>query len=206
MSKSALIFDLDNTIYPVRSIAHKLFKSLFDRIRESGEFKGNFEDVVTEIQRTPFEKVAEMFSFSNKLFDECVTLLVNLSYNEAMYFFEDYKTARKLPQRKFLVTSGFTKLQNSKIDRLKIRNDFEKIFIIDRQITSLTKKDVFTQILRENKLSKKEVLIIGDDLNSEILAGNELGIDTLLYDRDGRYPRLKHQKTISDFSELQHIL
>lgn len=206
MSKSALIFDLDNTIYPVHSIAHKLFKSLFAHIGQSGEFKGNFEEIVTEIQRTPFEKVAEMFSFSQKLFNECVNLLVDLSYNEAMYFFEDYKIARRLPQRKFLVTSGFTKLQNSKIDRLKIRNDFEKIIIIDRQIVPLTKKDVFTLILKENKLSKKEVLIIGDDLSSEIQAGNELGIDTILYDRNGRYPRLKKQKTISDFSELVPIL
>ena len=87
MKKTALILDLDNTIYPVHSIGEKLFSGLFALIEESGEFKGTLDEVKREIQRTPFEKVAEAFSFSKNLLNESLKILTNLTYNESMFYY-----------------------------------------------------------------------------------------------------------------------
>lgn len=204
--KKAIFLDLDNTIYPVSSISEKLFKQLFAHIEKSGEFNGNLNEIKEEIQRTPFQKVAKDFAFSQQLLDECLVIHTNLTFNQAMNTFEDYLEIRKLPQKKYLVTSGFTKLQNSKIEQLGIQNDFEAIYIIDLQQSAQTKKDVFQQILNEQNYSIAEVLVVGDDLNSEIKDGKELGIETVVYNKLGKYSDLKDENAITQFTALKNFL
>nr|WP_320000415.1 HAD family hydrolase [uncultured Draconibacterium sp.] len=206
MSKSVLIFDLDNTIYPVSSIAEKLFERLFAVIEKSGEYKGNLEAVKLEIQRTPFLKVASAFSFSEQLLKDCMKVHINLTYDDPMHYFPDYKLVRELPQTKLLVTSGFSKLQHSKIDNLGIHNDFKEIVILDLQQTNDTKKDIFKRLLVKYQLPKEDVLIVGDDINSEIQAGKELGIDTVIYDRLEKYTDLNLTNKIDNFAGLAKFL
>lgn len=203
--KRAIIFDLDNTIYPVSSIGDKLFKSLFQLIVENGEYVGNLDEVKGEIMRRPFQFVADDFSFSENLKSECLKLFLELTYDEHMEPFEDYKYVRKLPCMKFLVTTGFTKLQNSKVQHLNIENDFLEIYIIDPIQSKLTKKDIFQKLLIDYHLKTHEVIVVGDDLNSEIKAANDLGIDTILYDRESKHTDIENQKTISSFKELHLV-
>ncbi|WP_163324244.1 HAD family hydrolase [Draconibacterium mangrovi] len=206
MNKSVLIFDLDNTIYPVSSIAEKLFEKLYAVIEKSGEYKGDFEAVKLEIQRTPFQKVAGAFSFSEQLLKDCMEVHINLTYDDPMQYFPDYELVRELLQTKFLVTSGFSKLQNSKIDNLGIRNDFKEIVILDLQQSNETKKDIFISLLEKYRFPKEEVLIVGDDINSEIQAGKDLGIDTVIYDRLEKYTDLNFANKIDNFAQIAKFL
>lgn len=202
MQKKVLILDLDNTIYLVSSIGDKLFKSLFELIEQSGEFSGNIDELKAEIMRRPFQFVAHDFAFSDKLREAGIKHLVSLTYPDQIRPVENYEIIRTIPVTKFLVTTGFTTLQNSKIDQLGIRNDFEKIHIIDPGKTVQTKRDYFKQILVKYKLKTDEVLVLGDDLNSEIKAAKELGIKTVLYDFRSVYTETDDQKVIRNFSEL----
>ena len=206
MNKSILIFDLDNTIYPVSSIAEKLFKKLYAVIEKSSEYEGDLEAIKLEIQRTPFQKVANAFSFSEQLLKECMEVHIKLTYDDPMQYFPDYELVRELPQTKFLVTSGFSKLQHSKIDNLGIRDDFKEIVILDLQQSNETKKDIFKRLLEKYKFSEDEVLIVGDDIKSEIQAGKELGIDTVIYDRLEKYTDLNNSNKIENFAELAKFL
>lgn len=206
MRKKAIILDLDNTIYPVSSIGDKLFKTLFELITESGEYTGDLNEIKFEIMRRPFQFVADDFSFSERLKSDTLKLFLDLTYNEKMEPFEDYKYVSEIPCKKFLVTTGFTKLQNSKIFHLNIKNDFEGIFIIDPIRSKLTKKDIFQKILIENDYKADEVLVVGDDLNSEIKAANDLGIESVLYDRKPEHISIQNQKRITNFRDLQPFL
>lgn len=102
--------------------------------------------------------------------DEGIKLLENTSYDDTKESVESYYYIRELPYKKFLVTTGFTKMQNSKIKHLDLEKDFEKIFIIDPSLTTLTKKDIFEKIFADYGYSAEEVLVVGDDINSEIKA------------------------------------
>ena len=44
---------------------------------------------------------------------------------------------------------------------------------------------------------------MGDDLNSEIKAAKELGIETVLYDYKHEHIKIENQTVISDFRDLQ---
>ena len=203
MQKKAIIIDLDNTIYPVTSIGSILFKTLFELITESGEYKGDLNEIKFEIMRRPFQFVADDFSFSERLKSDALKLFLDLTYNEKMEPFEDYKYVSEIPCKKFLVTTGFTKLQQSKIFQLNIKNDFEGIFIIDPIESELTKKEIFREILTDNNYTIQDVLVVGDDLNSEIKAANNLGIESVLYDRKSEHAANQNQKRITNFKDLQ---
>ena len=206
MKKKAIILDLDNTIYAVSSIGEKLFKTLFNLIKNRGEYSGDFELIKTEIMRRPFQYIAKEFSFSERLFEDCMQLLKNLTYDELILPFEDYNEIKKIPIPKYLVTVGFKKLQQSKVRQLNIEQDFKTIFIIDPTESTLSKKDVFLKIMEENSYKANDLIIVGDDIESEIKAGKELGIESLLYDREGKYVSQENNRTIKSFNELSKYI
>jgi putative hydrolase of the HAD superfamily len=206
MAKKAIILDLDNTIYPVSSIGEKLFRGLFEVIQNSGEYSGDFESIKTEIMRTPFQKVAKAFAFSNKLYEACMQLLSNLTYDETMSPFPDYSELQFVKLPKFLVTVGFLNMQQSKVRQLGIEKDFEAIFIIDPEVSVLTKKDIFREIMKLESLNPEDLLIVGDDPESEIKAALELGIDAILYDPESKFDGSNELISMHSFRDLiKHI-
>lgn len=188
--KRAFILDLDNTIYPVSSISENLFQQLFDLLSE-------FEDSLSydvlllakdELTRKHFHLVADKYNFSPELKSRGIHLLNNMEYSLPMQTFEEYSFVRDVAIDKYLVTLGFTKLQQSKVKMLGIGDDMKEVHIVDPEVSSLTKKDVFADIMQRHGYKTEEVLVIGDDPGSEIKAATELGIDTFLFDPDDKYP------------------
>ncbi len=206
MRKKAIILDLDNTIYPVSSIGDRLFKSLFQLIRESGEYSGHFNQIRFEIMRRPFQYIADEFSFSESLKSDCFKLLSHLTYDEKMQPFDGYEALLTIPCRRFLVTTGYTKMQYSKIKQLGIETDFEAIFVIDPDRSALTKRDLFEKILADYNFSVDEVLVVGDDLNSEIFHAKALGIETVLYDYLSQHQESEDQNVIRNHKDLHRYL
>jgi len=185
-----LIIDLDNTIYPVKSIGEKLFAPLFNLLR-SPKYNLNSETIENakeQIMRIPFQKVAKQFNFPDALTNDALTLLRGLTYDEPMTYFEGYETIRELDTKKFLLTTGFKALQESKVRALKIENDFTEMFIVDPDASTRTKKDVMLEIMEKYRLSPADILVIGDDPQSEIKAAKELGIRSFLVDPEDAYP------------------
>jgi len=187
--KKALILDLDNTIYPVSSIAENLFKQLFDLLEASAD-KIDYEVIKAakdEFTRRPYQQVADKYNFSPELKNKGLELLKNITYDSPMQAFDGYAVIRTQPHKKFLVTTGFSKLQWSKIKMLDIEGDFEEIHIVDPELSTQTKKDVFTGIMERYNYVAADLLIIGDDPESEIKAATELGIETFLFDPDNKH-------------------
>jgi putative hydrolase of the HAD superfamily len=188
--KKAIFFDLDNTIYSVSSIADRLFGDLFRLLEESGELNGSLDDVKKELMRIPYQKVAEEHGFSEELTRKGIDLLRHQVYEGPIAPFDDYEEVRRLPVAKFLVTAGFPKLQQSKIDGMNLALDFKEVHVVDVEKTS--KKEVFEEIMHRNHFQPSEILVVGDDMDSEIKAAQELGMAAVLYDKlnlsDGSTP------------------
>lgn len=197
--KRALILDFDNTIYPVSSIADHLFGKLFVLIdEESGDV--GYEEInkaKDELTRKPFQWVADKYNFSPELKSKGIQLLKDMTYDLPMQTFEEYHHIKSLPHEKFLVTTGFPKLQLSKIKQLGIEADFAEVHVADPE-SGQTKKDIFADIMCRHNYRPGEVLIIGDDPESEIKAALELGIDTFLLD-----PANKHPASAATFKHRQ---
>lgn len=187
--KKALILDLDNTVYAVSSIQGNLFGEVFRLIDEAEHLTEQVKlDAKDELTRRPYHLVANKYNFGDALKGKGNDVLKEISYHLPMQPFAEYAYIRSSPLKKFLVTTGFTKLQWSKVKMLDIEQDFAEIHIVDPELSTQTKKDVFADILIRHHLTNGEVLVIGDDPESEIRAATELGIETFLFDPENKHP------------------
>jgi putative hydrolase of the HAD superfamily len=202
MNKRAIILDLDNTIYPVPAIGEKLFAPVFKLIEDSGRHKDDLDKIKADTMRIPFQVVAKKYRMSKELTEQAVNTLKDLEYNEPIETFNDYIVIKQIPADKFLVTAGFKKMQESKIRAMNIEKDFKEIYIIDPEVSQKKKKDVFKEIMEQYDYKPEDVLIIGDDENSEITAALELEIDNVLYDKYHRLSTGIADITISDYNDL----
>lgn len=201
MKTKLIISDLDNTIFPVKSIGDELFAPLFRIIEEDGRHSAQMDQIRDDVMRIPFQKMAKQYNFSQNLIDRSIELLKRLEWKGNVTPFDDFSVLRSLPVRKMLVTAGFTPLQQSKADALSLQDDFDQIIIIDPEKTTKQKKDVFEEVMRKYHYHPQEILIVGDDLDSEIRAAQELGMVPVLYDKFDRYEHVPVKK-IHSFEEL----
>ena len=206
MAKKAIILDLDNTIYSVASIADELFAVFFEMIISSGAHDGNMQAIQHDLMRRPFQLVAADHGFSAALMQSGIDLFKEMKYTGPIEAFADYAEVRTWPQDKFLVTTGFVNLQQSKIKGMGIEKDFKEIHIADPLSNGKTKKDVFADIIKRNAYNISEVIVVGDDLHSEIKAGQQLGIDTVLYDKFNKQEQQVLVPKINDFKQLKDFI
>jgi putative hydrolase of the HAD superfamily len=211
MKKRALILDLDNTIYPVSSIADNLFGQLF-KILDEHSFSINLNgderinQIKDEMTRRPFQHIADEYQLDSEIRNKMIDTLKGMTYNLPMQPFEDYAHIRTIRLDKFLVTTGFVKLQLSKVKMLGIEQDFKSIHIVDPEVDQKTKKDVFAELIAEHGYQASELLVIGDDPESEIKAAKALGIDTFLYDPGNKYPTAEVSHRAASLEEVLAIL
>jgi len=206
MKKKAIMFDLDNTLFSVYAIGETLFAPLFELIEQDGTQVQHMNKIRDEVMRRPFQHIANDYRFSEALTKKSIALLQQLQYNAPIEPFEDYALVRQLPVDKYLVTTGFLNMQQSKIDRMGLQNDFREIHIIDPSTSNKTKKDVFADIILRHRYAKEDVLVIGDDLQSEIKAAQELGLDVIWYDKYARYEPVPGVQKIASYQQLLAIL
>jgi putative hydrolase of the HAD superfamily len=200
----AIIYDLDNTIFPVPAIGDVLFGPVFDLIQQTGQHTHEMDAIRYAIMRTPFRLVAQRHGFSTALTQAGIDLQETLEYHQPIAPFEDYALTHVLPGERFLVTTGFYKMQRSKIKQLGIEGEFKEIHVVNPTLSS--KKEVFAGILARYGYTPNEVLVIGDDPESEIAAAKALNIPTVLYDPFNNFSANEATYHIKHYSELAAII
>lgn len=208
MEKKAIFLDLDNTIYPVISIGNNLFAPILDLLNKyiDNIGKQRIDHVRQEIMRKPFQLVCQEANLPKDILKFGMEYLRKIELTENMNTFPDYVLIKTLPLKKFLITKGFRNLQNSKINQLRIRGDFDDIFIIDPEYTNESKQDIFLHIMDKHGLKRAEILVIGDDPYSEIAAGKALGLTTIMYSPCELKKDNLADFQISNYAELINLL
>ena len=209
--KKALLFDLDNTIYPVSSIADQLFTSLFNLLDQNSALinlsdTNTVELIKEEMTRRPFQHIADKYELDTNIRNQMLESLRQLTFDLPMEPFADYHQLKSIPLDKFLVTTGFPKLQFSKIKQLGIAENFKEIIVVDPDQSDRTKKDVFESIMFKYHYLPEDLLVIGDDPESEIKAGLALGIDTFLFDPAGKHLGAASTHRSAELKDVKAIL
>lgn len=200
--KRIFFIDLDNTIYFTRQNEEQLMGELY-RFLESvdlGIGEEDFKLAKQEMLRTPFLKVAEKYRFKEETMPELISYLQNRSVTQPLKPGDDYHYIKSLTGRKFIVTAGFPKQQLSKVKMLGIADDFEEVHVVD--VSATNKKKTFEMLINQHQLNQDDILIIGDDAESEIKFGLELGITTFLLDPENLHPNAESTFRGSDLSSL----
>lgn len=206
----AILFDLDSCLSAADEPGRDLYQPAFEAIRKAnrGTLSGSaLDDAFEESWRIPFDVIARTHGFSKEMFEAGWNAFTQIVMTKPMHGYGDLGVLSELPAQKYLVTSGFRRLQESKVEMLGIRPLFEEILIdaIDEP-NRMHKEGFFKRILETHAFSPSEALVVGDNPDSEIAAGNRLGIRTVQTLRPGvaRDDRATHH--IRNLAELNALL
>lgn len=206
----AIIFDLDNCLAAANEVGEHLFEPAFEAIRNANRGRLTAEQLAEafkECWRHPLDFVAERFGFSKEMLAAGWEVFSQTTVQTPMIGYGDLAILRELPFELYLVTSGFRRLQQSKIRALEIEHVFRGIEIdaID-EVDRKGKQGTFESILDARTLRPEEVVVVGDNPDSEIEAGNRLGMTTVQILRPG-VPRADNATYhIQTFDELKTLL
>src|SRR5688572_4468085 len=128
----AIIFDLDNCLSAAKEVGEELMQPVFDAIRKENRGRLSDEELERAFEdfwRIPLDTVAKDHGFSKEMLDAAWKVSVRLEVKAPMRGYEDLRVLKDLPVQRFLVTSGFRRLQESKIDALGIRHLFTDAFV-----------------------------------------------------------------------------
>jgi FMN phosphatase YigB (HAD superfamily) len=185
----AWIFDLDNCLAPADEAGEALYAPAFQAIRQAN--RGRLSEAVlaaafADCWRQPLDAVARRHGFSPEMLAAGWRLLAQTEVRTPMRGYGDLAVLAELPGLRFLVTSGFRRLQASKVAALGIAPLFTAIHIdaIDDP-EPRGKEAIFRQIIEAHSLGRNEALVGGDSPDSEIEAGHRLGLATVQILRPG---------------------
>lgn len=207
----AIIFDLDNCLSAADEVGEELLAPLFAAIQEHnhGLFsQRQLEQVFADCWRHPLNYIAHNYGFPQAMKEACWQVSRQMEVRTPMRGYPDVRVLGELPVQRFLVTSGFRRLQESKIQALGIGPLFTAIHIdaLDDPAERQGKLGIFQEILSTHGLGPQEVLVVGDNPDSEIEAGNRLGIATVQILRPGVLKGENATYYIAGLDELSLLL
>jgi FMN phosphatase YigB (HAD superfamily) len=207
---AAAIFDLDNCLAPADEVGRDLLEPMFAAIRQTNDGRLTnpaLERALEDCWRLPLDAVASGHGFSAEMLAAGWAVARDLVVRKPMTGYGDLGALADLPVKLFLVTSGFRKLQDSKIDALGLKSYFEALYVdaIDESDRK-GKEGLFREILERYRLEPLSVLVVGDNPESEIEAGNRLGMPTVQILRPGVVKGATAAYYIRDLKELRHLL
>jgi putative hydrolase of the HAD superfamily len=207
---TTIIFDLDNCLAAADEPGEQLLAPTFDAIRRANHGtvgEETLERAFADCWRRALDWVAKTYGFSDEMLAAGWAENARAAVSGAMHGYPDIDLLRTLRPKLFLVTSGFRRLQESKVRALGLAPLFERIYIdaIDEPDRK-GKETLFKEILRTYSLEPKEVLVVGDDAESEIAAGSRLGISTVQILRDGVSRADSATYHIASLEELRQVI
>ena len=185
----AILFDLDACLAPANKVGEELYAPAFDAIRRANPGTVSEETLTrafADCWRHPLDWVAERHGFTPEMRAAGWREFITLETHRPMRGYGDLDALATLPVRMFLVTSGFRRLQTSKVRALGLARWMEAIYIdaIDEP-DRVGKAKLFECILATHQLAPAETLVVGDNPEAEIAAGNRLGMPTVQILRPG---------------------
>lgn len=185
----AILFDLDNCLCDAREAGESLFEPAFAAIAAAN--RGHLPEpalraAFDECWYSAFDVVAQRHGFSDAMVQAGLDAFRRVEVGGALQGYPDLPVLPTLPVERHLVTSGFHRLQSSKVRALGIGHWFAAVHIDAVDVPPQRgKQAIFGDILRERGFDPGEVLVVGDNPLSELRAGRALGMPTVQTLRPG---------------------
>lgn len=122
------------------------------------------------------------------------------------YSLEILEYLKQKGYRLFLITNGFSEVQDVKIRCSGLEPFFEKMITSEEAGYQKPHRKIFEYALKTVNARKNESIMIGDDLENDILGAQRIGMDTVFFNPQ----KISHQQNttfeINHLKDLQLIL
>lgn len=204
----AIIFDLDMCILDTHSLTGPFFKPVLDMLHSAALPNEQKQQIEAQLWTTSLDDTIKLFSIPDDIATAMRAAYLDVQVPDGIYTYGDEESIRALTVKKFLVTSGYRKFQQTKIDKLGIADLFDGIIIdaSDMPEQRKGKKVIFQEIMQTNGWLPSEIMVVGDNPLSELAAGKALGMITVQTLRPTvvKWPEADYH--IMSLTELQNII
>jgi putative hydrolase of the HAD superfamily len=200
-----LIFDLDNTLFDTYTqLGINVVEKMIVQLRKFGLTKEQERVLREKYHITGFRILANQLGFSEEMKHIGMETYKNMDLSQIKPF-DDVKLIPALKQKKTLVTSGLKDVQMRKVEILGLDGVFDEV-AVDESSSHENKQRIFVGMMKKYKAKPAETMIIGDNPESELAAGNNLGIITVQMLRRPDMLKGKADYHVKDLYEVEKIL
>ena len=110
---------------------------------------------------------------------------------------------RKMRYNLYIITNGFTKIQLLKMETSGLMGYFDKIFTSENTRSNKPQRAIFEHAVTSVNARKLQSIMIGDDLEADIIGARNFGIDQVYFNPE----RISHNEIITyEISELKQLI
>jgi putative hydrolase of the HAD superfamily len=221
-----LFFDLDRTLWDFENNSAAALKLLYSNFLQEHSIK-NFESfhktytqnnarlwnrygkgkmTKEDLRIKRFRDTLQQFQiFDESLAQELADQYVSISPHQTILLPNAHDTLKELKKDGYqlhIITNGFKEVQHIKLDKSELSPYFDLILCSEEVGKSKPAKEVFQFALAETQAKSSESVMIGDDLNVDILGALNAGMEGILFDPNANYKSGVHEWHIDDLSEI----
>jgi len=206
----AIIFDLDNCLAAADEPGEQLLEPVFAAVRAANDgalSESELDAAFRDCWVHAFDFVAATHQFTPRMLAAGWEAFRRIEVRRPMRGYGDLSLLPSLGDERFLVTSGFRRLQESKVRALGIEAFFDATVIdaIDEP-ERRGKERIFLDVMRQFRLDPDHVLVVGDNPESELAAAQRLGLRSAQLIRPGVTPATGVTIHLRDLAELREWL
>jgi putative hydrolase of the HAD superfamily len=108
--------------------------------------------------------------------------------------------------RMYILTNGFLATQKKKMAHSNLNKYFRRIYSSEELGVNKPRREIFHWAVSAVHGKKSECLMIGDDLEVDIIGAMNYGIDTVWYNPEGSKTTYRPSFTIGNMIDLKKIL
>lgn len=199
MNYDVLLFDLDDTLMDFSASEKNAFSLSFESNgypNALSDFRDSYQAVSSvlwddleqgqiTLDKLKTERFKRLFELHNLDIDAAAFGQVYLDHlGKEIHVIDGVVEMldRLANSRLAIVTNGFKDVQNARINGSILKDTFEAIFTSEEAGSQKPNPAIFEHVFKKLGITdKSRVLMIGDSLSSDILGGNNFGIDTCWY-------------------------
>ncbi len=224
-----IYFDLDRTLWDFDSNAKETFQDIYEK-HELHKIFNSFDNFYNtyvkhnerlwkiyrdgKIRKSvlAFKRFAlTLEEFGVK--DEDLAKIIGQDYIEISptkkrLFPGTYETLEylKIKYNLYIITNGFNEVQFTKLKNSKLDTFFKKIFTSENAGAQKPNAKIFEHALKSVNARKKESVMIGDDLDTDIIGAKKFGLDQVYFNPQGKKHSEDITHEITSLKELLNIL
>jgi len=206
----ALILDLDNCLAPATEVNRELYDEALAAIRQAND--GSISEAILDaafhaLWSTAYDVVAREHGFTEAMAAAGWQAFCRFEVNHPMRGYGDLERLADFDMPLCLVTSGFRRLQASKIRALGIAAQFREAVVdaID-ETPRLGKRGHFERLIATHGWRAENIWIAGDSPHSELAAGRAIGAVTVQTLRPGVLRSDIADHHVQDLGELLALM
>jgi putative hydrolase of the HAD superfamily len=218
-----IFFDLDHTLWDFETNSNLTFQKIFKECQVdlsvekfmvhytpiNHQYWKMYRENKIEQEELRYYRLKDTFQAVDiDASDELINLLskryiLNLSNQTALFpYTKEILTYLNGKYKLHIITNGFNQIQYKKLKNSAIDNFFKTVTTAEEVAYKKPHPKVFYHALNKAKADKKESLMIGDNLEADIIGAVQIGMQAIhLSNADNRYKR-----SIGQLDELMHTL